>query len=228
MDPFLTVISGLAWTIVYISSIWIGFRHKTYTIPMAALALNFAWESTYAVHDLAASLSPQGLVDLVWALADLVIVYTFFAFGRGEFPRFVTRPMFAAWGILVFGASYAVQWLFMAQFGANDAARYSAFLQNLLMSGLFIAMLVARRGLRGQTLTIAIAKWLGTLAPTILIGVLGNSPFILGIGIMCSVFDLAYIGLTVWVKTHPDALAAADVPTLAPTAQSAEQRVTTA
>jgi hypothetical protein len=151
-------------------------------------------------------------------------VYTFFAFGRAEFPRFVTRPMFIAWGVLVFGTSYAVQWLFIAQFGADDAARYSAFLQNLLMSGLFIAMLVARRGLRGQTLTIAIAKWLGTLAPTILLGVLDNSPFILGIGIMCSVFDLVYIGLVVWVKTHPDALAAAETPTLAPAAETAAQR----
>ncbi|HEY4849753.1 MAG TPA: hypothetical protein VII22_03110 [Streptosporangiaceae bacterium] len=224
MDPFLTAISGLAWTIVYIDAIRIGFRQKTYAIPMAALGLNFAWESTYAVHDLTAGVSAQGLVNLVWALADLAIVYTFFAFGRAEFPRFVTRPMFTAWGILVFGASYAVQWLFIAQFGVDHAARYSAFLQNLLMSGLFIAMLVARRGLRGQTLTIAIAKWLGTLAPTILLGVLGNSPFILGIGIMCSVFDLVYIGLAVWVKTHPDALAAADTPTLAPAAETAAQR----
>lgn len=212
MEPFLTAISGLAWTIVYIDSIRIGFRQKTYAMPMAALGLNFAWESTYAVHDLTTAVSLQGLVNLVWALADLAIVYTFFAFGRAEFPRFVTRPMFTAWGILVFGASFAVQWLFIAEFGAHDAGRYSAFLQNLLMSGLFIAMLVARRGLRGQTLTIAIAKWLGTLAPTILLGVLDNSPFILGIGIMCSVFDLVYIGLAVWVKTHPDALTAADTP----------------
>jgi hypothetical protein len=224
MDPFLTAISGLAWTIVYIDSIRIGLRQKTYAIPMAALGLNFAWESTYTVHDLTGAVSPQGFVNLLWALADLVIVYTFFAFGRAEFPRFVTRPMFIAWGVLVFGTSYAVQWLFIAQFGADDAARYSAFLQNLLMSGLFIAMLVARRGLRGQTLTIAIAKWLGTLAPTILLGVLDNSPFILGIGIMCSVFDLVYIGLVVWVKTHPDALAAAETPTLAPTAEAAAQR----
>jgi hypothetical protein len=72
------------------------------------------------------------------------------------------------------------------------------------------------------------SRRLGTLAPTILIGVLGNSPFILGIGIMCSVFDLAYIGLAVWVKTHPNALAAADTPTLAPAAETAAQRVTPA
>jgi hypothetical protein len=181
-------------------------------MPIAALGLNFAWESTYAVHDLATAVSVQGVVNLVWGLADLAIVYTFLAFGRAEFPRFVTRPMFAVWGVLVFGASYAVQWLFIAQFGAHDAARYSAFLQNLLMSGLFIAMLVARRGLRGQTLTIAVSKWLGTLAPTILVGVLDHSGFILGIGLLCSVFDLVYIGLAVWVKTHPDAFAAAPHP----------------
>jgi hypothetical protein len=221
MDLFLTAISGLAWTIVYIDSIRIGFRQKTYAIPMAALGLNFAWESTYALHDLTAGVSLQGMVNLIWALADLAIVYTFFAFGRAEFPRFVTRPMFTVWGILVFGASYAVQWLFIGEFGVDDAARYSAFLQNLLMSGLFIAMLIARRGLRGQTLTIAIAKWLGTLAPTILIGVLDNSPFILGIGIMCSVLDLVYIGLVVWAKTHPDALGAADRPTLMPAVKTA-------
>ena len=77
--------------------------------------------------------------------------------------------------MLILAASYAVQWLFLAEFGAHDASRYSAFLQNTLMSGLFVHMVVARRGLRGQTLTIAVAKWLGTLAPTILFGVIEGS-----------------------------------------------------
>lgn len=205
MDLFLTAVSGLAWTVVYLSAIRVGFRDRTYAMPMAALGLNFAWESVYAVHDLLAGVSLQGVVNIVWALADLVIVYTFFAFGRAEFPRAVTRPLFAAWGVLVFGASYAVQGLFIAQFGTHEAARYSAFLQNLLMSGLFVAMLVARRGLRGQTLTIAVAKWLGTLAPTILIGVLDHASFVLGIGLLCCVFDLLYIGLVLKVRAQPEA-----------------------
>jgi hypothetical protein len=38
------------------------------------------------------------------------------------------------------------------------------------MSGLFIAMFVARRGPRGQSILLAVAKWIGTLAPTILFG----------------------------------------------------------
>jgi len=198
MAPFLTILSGLAWTIVYIESIRIGFRDKTYAMPVAALALNVAWESTYAVHDLMTSVSIQAFVNLTWALADLAIVFTFLKFGRAELPSFVTRTMFAVWSILIFGASYVVQWLFLARFGTHDASRYSAFLQNALMSGLFVQMIIARRGLRGQTLTIAIAKWLGTLAPTILFGIIEGSHFVLALGIICSIFDLVYIALVVW------------------------------
>jgi hypothetical protein len=205
-DLILTTISGSAWTIVYVSAIWIGFRQKTYAMPIAALGLNLAWESIYAAPDLRSATPVQGVVDIVWALADIIILYTFFKFGRSEFPRFLTRRMFVLWAAMVFGTAYALQWLFIVEFGLNDASRYSAFLQNLLMSGLFIAMFVARRGIRGQTLTIAIAKWIGTLAASILYGVIEASPFILGLGIMCCVFDLAYIGLVIWAKRHPDAL----------------------
>jgi hypothetical protein len=76
----------------------------------------------------------------------------------------------------------------------------------------FIQMILARRGLRGQSFTIAVAKWLGTLAPTILVGVVQGSRFILGLGILCSVFDLLYIGLVVWFQKHPDGLASDPMP----------------
>ena len=153
---------------------------------------------------------PQAYINLVWALADVVILYTFFRYGRAELPTFVTRPAFIAWGVAMLGASVAIQLLFIGEFGLVDmrAARYSAFLQNLLMSGLFIAMFVARRGARGQSLTIGFAKWIGTLAPTLVFGVIQDSPFILGIGILCSVFDLAYIALLLWAGTNPPQLVA--------------------
>ncbi len=194
MTSFLVVLSGLAWTVVYVECIRVGRRDRTYAMPLAALGLNIAWESTYAVHGLAGALGAQPVINLLWALLDLVIVYTFVRFGRAEFPTLSGR-LFAGWGVLIFASSYAVQWLFIGQFGWTDAAKYSAFLQNLLMSGLFIAMLVARRGTRGQSMLIAVAKWIGTLAPTISIGVYEHSPFIFGIGILCGVFDLVYVGL---------------------------------
>lgn len=197
MDLFLTLVSGVAWTVVYVEAIRVGLRDRTYAMPVAALALNFAWESTYAVNEFRSEVSAQGIVNVVWAVADLVIVYTYLRYGRAELPGFVTRPMFAVWSVLVFATGFAVQWLFLAHFGAHDASRYSAFLQNLLMSGLFVALYANRRGPRGQSLVIAVAKWLGTLAPTFLFGVIEDAPFVLGTGLLCSVFDLAYIALLV-------------------------------
>lgn len=43
------------------------------------------------------------------------------------------------------------------------------------------------------------AKWLGTLAPTIQIGILGAEidVFILGFGMLCSVLDLIYLALLI-------------------------------
>jgi hypothetical protein len=199
MALFLTILSGLAWTIVYAEAIRLGFRDRTYAIPIAALGLNFAWEWIYGIHGLSGPITAQAVINLIWALADVMIVYTFFRFGRAEFPT-LTRSLFVGWGLLVIGMSFAVQLLLIGEFGVNDAARYSAFLQNLLMSGLFIAMLVARGGLRGQSLVIAVAKWIGTLAPTILFGALHRSALILGLGLMCSVLDLIYIGLTLRTK----------------------------
>jgi hypothetical protein len=201
MHITLILASGIAWTIVYIEAIRVGLRERTYAMPAVALGLNFAWEWTYAVHNLAFDPSVQGGINLVWGIADAVIVYTFFRYGRAEFPSFVTPRMFTGLSVLLFGMSFAVQWQFLAKFGAEDGAGYSAFLQNLLMSALFIAMFVARRGLRGQSVTIAVAKWLGTLAPTILFGALeDDGGFLLGLGVMCSVLDLVYIWLCVGAK----------------------------
>jgi hypothetical protein len=192
---FLTVVSGIAWTLVYIDAIRIGFRDRSYAIPAAALALNFAWEVIYAARSIATGISVQGIFNIAWALADIMIVYTFLRFGRSELPAWVTRNLFIGWALLLGVASFAVQLLFVVEFGWDQASRYAAFLQNLLMSGLFIAMFVARGGPRGQSMLIAVAKWIGTLAPTIVFGWLGNSPLILGLGTLCSIFDLTYIGL---------------------------------
>lgn len=195
MILFLTVVGGLAWTVVYVEAVRVGFRDRSYGIPAAALALNFAWEAIYASHSVTTGLSAQGVFNIAWGVADLLVLYTFFRFGRSELPAWVTRKLFVGWGVLLGITAFVVQGLFVVEFGWEDAPRYAAFLQNLLMSGLFIAMFMARGGSRGQSLLIAVAKWIGTLAPTIVFGWYENSPLILGLGALCSIFDLAYVGL---------------------------------
>lgn len=59
MVTVLAALSGLAWTVVYLDCIRVGFRDRTYAMPVAALALNIAWESLHAVHGLATTVSMQ-------------------------------------------------------------------------------------------------------------------------------------------------------------------------
>lgn len=197
MVTVLILVSGLAWTIVYVEAIRVGLRQHTYAIPAAALALNFAWEWLYAVLGLQAGGGPQAWVNLAWAVADCVVLYTFIRYGYREFAPRLRKIDFAVWAGLLLATAVALQVLFVVEFGQHLGGIYSAFLQNLLMSGLFIAMFYARGGSHGQNLTIAVAKCVGTLAPTIQGGLIEGSTFMLVTGICCLVFDLIYIALLV-------------------------------
>lgn len=49
-------------------------------------------------------------------------------------------------------------------------------------------------------MVIAVAKWLGTLAPTVQFGLASGRGFVLGVGLLCSVLDLAYIALLPYAR----------------------------
>ena len=226
----LTIVSGLCWTIVYIEGIRIGLRDKSYAIPFYALALNFAWELLYTVLGFRTQgATLQNVINAIWFTFDIGILYTYFRFGRKYFAGRVFNPCadadgsdpmlkgasthgggaglhFLAWSVLGLITAFVVQYAFRREFGIGKAAGYSAFSQNLLMSVLFIAMLARRSSREGQSLTIAVNKWIGTLAPTVLYGALGEGSFpsgsflILTLGIFCSVFDLIYIWLLAKMK----------------------------
>lgn len=214
----LTVISGVCWTIVYIDGIRIGLRDKSYAIPFYALALNLAWELLYTYHGFRINgVDAQNIFNAAWLIFDIGILYTYFRFGRKYFPGFRNQPpaiptgrdsdfAFIGWSVVGLLTAFALQYAVIREFGVAKGAAYSAFPQNLIMSILFIAMLVKRGSREGQSLLIAVSKWIGTLAPTILYGILGQSGFprgsffILTVGLFCSVFDVIYIWLVAKAK----------------------------
>ena len=206
----LTLISGICWTTVYIDGIRLGFKHRSYAIPFYALALNFAWELLYTYYGFQSTVSVQAVVNAVWLVFDAGILVTYFKYGRKYFPAHAgdafdatanNATPFVVWSVLTLIAAFCIEYAFRKEFGVRVGAGYSAFLQNLLMSVLFINMLVRRGSREGQSLIIAVGKWLGTLAPTILFGMIGDSGFpngsflIVVVGMLCSVFDLIYIAL---------------------------------
>ena len=202
MNLFLTLLSGVCWSIVYLELIRKGFRDKTCAMPLFALGLNFAWEITYSVDSLLLNTaSVQGWVNLVWALLDAVIVCTFFRYGREFFPE-KAKKYFIPFSILAFAACFALQFAFYFHFESVPASKYSAFVQNAAMSIMFLTMLFTRGNTRGQTVLMAAAKWIGTLAPTILGGFVEEfNIYIVLMGAVCFVFDGIYtIVLAKWKK----------------------------
>ena len=195
MELFLTLLSGIGWTLVYIDSIRKGFKDKTYAIPLYALGLNFAWEVIYTFRDFG-SAGVQGVVNLIWMLCDAVIVFTYFKFGKREFPE-NAKTYFIPFSLLSFAACIVFQLAFLLEFPEGiEAATYSAFAQNAAMSIMFVIMLYRRNSSRGQSMLIAVAKWIGTLAPTLLLGVVSQfNIYVILTGVICSVFDILYIVL---------------------------------
>lgn len=203
METFLTILSGVGWIIVYEECIRLGFKEKTYSMPFFALGLNFAWELIYTVSDffldahgpLVGMTLAQSIANAVWVCLDVLILSTYFLYGKKEWPKHIKGSFFVPWSILVLVCCFALQIVFIKEFGFVMAAQYSAFLQNLLMSVLFIGMYVKRGNRKGQSLLLAIAKWIGTLDPAILMGVMTFNAVVLVCGIFCTIFDLIYIGL---------------------------------
>ena len=63
------------------------------------------------------------------------------------------------------------------------------------MSLLFLVMLARRNGIEGQSMGVAIFKWLGTTAAAVLLHQETGSNLILVLEIVIFMFDLIYIGM---------------------------------
>ena len=179
--------SGIFWTAVYILIIRLGFRDKTYGMPVTALCANVSWEFIFSF--LYPHAPPQNYINKIWFAFDLVILFQTVRFGRAVFePARLFYPALVLGLVLNFGAILTITFEF------NDwDGKYAAFGQNLMMSVLFVAMLLKRGDVKGQSLYIALCKMAGTLLPSILFFLrFPNSPLLNFLYVSIFVFDVIY------------------------------------
>lgn len=187
LNWMLQIGSGVFWTAVYVLIIRLGFRDKTYGMPIAALCANVSWEFMFSF--LYPHAPPQNYINIVWFGFDLVIVFQTLRLGKVAFAQpSLFYPAFILGLLVSFGAILAITFEF------NDwDGRYAAFGQNLMMSVLFVAMLLKRQDVRGQSIYIALFKMVGTLLPSILFFLrFPTSPLLNFLYVSIFVFDLIY------------------------------------
>jgi hypothetical protein len=149
--------SGLFWTATYILIIRRSILDRTYGMPLAALCANISWEFIFSF--ILPSPSIQRIVNIVWFVLDAGILACFLRYGRNEFANLSKWTFFTTFG-LTLATSFGAVLLVTLEF--HDSGTYSAFGQNLMMSVLFILMLYRRGSSRGQAISIAVSKLLGT------------------------------------------------------------------
>ena len=198
----LVIISGVCWSCVYADSIRTGFKQKTYCMPLFALGLNIAWEGIYSFSYffIRKEICAQAFANAAWFILDIFLVVTFLKYGKAEEAKNeLHKKFFIPYTILAIACCFVLQFLFIYEFGLVEGEKYSAFLQNIIMSICYLYMLDSRKSSRGQTMLIAWCKCIGTLTPTI-IGAMENNLFIVVTGIICFIFDAMYIYFLNYVK----------------------------
>lgn len=162
----LGVLGDLLWVAVYVLVIRQGFRERTYGIPLFAICLNFTWELVFTTVHPPPSRVTLGL-HLVWLAIDALILLQVLRYGRERqvlpevrryFPWVVGGTLLLCFvGHLTL---YDYQ-LSLALFPDTEGIT-TAFVINLIMSVLFVAMLLHRRDSSGLSMPVAWLKMLGT------------------------------------------------------------------
>lgn len=164
-DPPIVVATGvlcvLFWAIAYFAIIYRGFRDKSYGMPAIALVANLSWESIYGF-----VLDPLGdhihLLSIPCFLIDLVIAWQVLAYGPKDFSSPLVRRYFRPTVCAGVAVAFPVTYLAFLEFD-DPLGEYTGFGINFMMSMLFVAMLLRRDGVAGQSMYVAVSKWLGTL-----------------------------------------------------------------
>jgi len=162
-------------------------------MPVAALCANISWEFIFSFlypHE-----PPQNYINVIWFGTDLIIVFQALRYGKADFDRQAPASFFYFGFFLTLVVSFGAILAITYEFKDWDG-KYAAFGQNLMMSILFVAMLLKRKNVIGQSVYIALCKMLGTLLPSVLFFLRFPSSVLLNfLYVSIFVFDLIYFAL---------------------------------
>jgi hypothetical protein len=150
------------WLAAYALIIKRGFQDKTFGMPIAALCANFTWEIVFS-HLFLPSFQLIRLGNKSWVFLDAAILITALKYGREDFRDPFVRKWF--YWLLALGMAVAacVEIPFVKVYG-DVHGYFLGWAAALMMSILFIAMLLRRGSVKGQSCYIALFMLLGNVS----------------------------------------------------------------
>ena len=209
MYTLLMIGSGIFWSAAYLLIIRRSILDQTYGMPLFALCANISWEFIFSFIYPPSTI--QHVVNLVWFALDVFILLQVLIYGPREFADLPKRVFYIGFGLALVTSFFVV---LLVTLEAFDGETYAAFGQNLMMSILFVSMLYHRRDLRGQSISIAICKLIGTALASLAFFLFSRqSALLLFFYIAILVYDLIYVGMVVYMQQRVG-IKAIDEPTM--------------
>jgi hypothetical protein len=219
--PFWTIVISMVafWLFAYIFAIQRASVDKRAGIPALAIAGDVAWEGTHSL--VIAGYVPQRTLDFVWFAFDLVLLYQVFRYGNKDFPSLTGKTFRAMiWGVI---AWCAVAMILLTRELNDTIGAYDGYFLVIFVSWSFIYTLRRRRSSAGQSMYIAVSKWVGTsMAGLNTFFVYPHHTFLIYSFITAFALDVTYMvmlyrqiraeGASPWVFRRPPVTAPADVP----------------
>jgi hypothetical protein len=136
------------WSATYFLMFRRGLKDRSYGMPLVALCVNVVWEFIFAFFfDTPLRFR---MVNLVWLLLDLGVLYTCWRFGAGDFSSRLVKKYFHAIIILTLALALFTEFGFIYAF-KDFYGGFSATLTTMLLSGLMLGMLFQRDSVQGQS-----------------------------------------------------------------------------
>jgi hypothetical protein len=156
------VLAAVLWCATYLLVLRRSALDQVSGMPLPALAAAFAWETIFGVVRPTLGLPP--VVVPAWLSIDALLLVQYVRYGAAV-RRANARAV--AWFAACTGAALvvalALEYACILDTGDRDGV-VSGFAVNVVMSLAFLAMLAQRPDLRGQSVSIALAKLAGTAA----------------------------------------------------------------
>lgn len=183
INLLLDLANVVAWSIVYLVAIVIGVSRKVWAIPKLAICQNLAWEFWVVLHRLVNDAIDWAFYcQITWLVLDIGVFATLISNDK-------TRPYQVINNIALLLLITVAMYIFAYY---CDLWEISAFCINAVMSIAFLVRTYTDHTL-WTSITIATAKLVGTLAATILNGIILWNPLILWLGGLCLICDVFYL-----------------------------------
>jgi len=159
-DPsFIAAVAGstLAWIMAYVLMTRRGILDASFGMPVTALCVNISWELYFTF--LVDAPVPARLGNGLFLLFDLGVLYTCLRYSRNDYNWPIFHKYFRIFVIGMLLISSAAVYLFITSF--NDYGIMSTLFAQILYSSLFVAMLIRRNSVTGQSLYIGLLILVG-------------------------------------------------------------------